>query len=81
MEQLRLFFRRKNHRRAGKLFMLFTFDDHLHRKTFYMFSVQTNKDILCNLIVTKIEMKLIHLKKKLKLIVCIIWNYFMQLMF
>lgn len=74
-ETLRLFFRSKTNRRAGKLFMLFCFQDSLHRKcleelskndllkSFMVFSARTNKDIYCVLIVTKVDFRLIDLKK------------------
>ena len=75
-DDLRLFFRSKTNRRAGKIFMLFTFSDSLHRKcieelskddlikSLMLFSARTNKDIYCTLIVTNLELRLLDLKKK-----------------
>lgn len=77
-EPLRLFFRSKTNRRAGKLFMLFTFADSLHLeclkqlhksgliKSLYLFEGRTNKDIYCVLIYLHIEMRLLDLKKQIK---------------
>lgn len=78
-ESLRLFFRAKTNRRAGKIFMIFTFRDNLHRKliesfanntntvkTFYIWSARTNKDIYCCLLVTCIECRLLDIKKQIK---------------
>lgn len=75
-EELRLFFRSKTNRRAGKVFMLFTFSDSLHRQclekfskddfiqTFYMFAGRTNKEIYACLILTHLEIRLLDLKKR-----------------
>ena len=74
-EELRLFFRSKTNRRAGKLFMLFTFRDDLHRKcmeklskddlfkSFVCFAARTNKDIFAALIITHTDHRLIDIKK------------------
>lgn len=77
-EELRLFFRSKTNRRAGKLFMLFTFRDDLHRKcmeklskddlfkSFVCFAARTNKDIFAALIITHTDHRLIDIKKRCK---------------
>lgn len=74
-EELRLFFRSKTNRRAGKLFMLFCFRDDLHKKcldsfskidiikSFVCFAARTNKEIFCTLLMTHNEIRLMDLKK------------------
>lgn len=74
-EELRLFFRSKTNRRAGKLFMIFCFRDLLARKcldklttdncvkSFVCFAARTNKDIYCNLLITNFEQRLMDIKK------------------
>lgn len=77
-ESLRLFFRSKTNRRAGKFFMIFTFADTLHRKqleefskcnivkSFVLFQGRTNKEIYCVILVTLNEMRLIDIRKYLR---------------
>lgn len=77
-ECLRLFFRSKTNRRAGKLFMLVTFCDSIHRKaleefskiniikSFVMFQTRTNKEIFCNIVITHNELRLVDLRKFLR---------------
>lgn len=74
-EELRLYFRSKTNRRAGKLFMLFSFRDAIFKKalenyskdsslkSFACFSARTNKEIYCVLIVTHNELRLLDVKK------------------
>lgn len=74
-EELRLFFRSKSNRRAGKLFMIFCFQDELHLKclenlskgdvfeSFCTFAGRTNKEIYCSLLYTNQEYRLLDLKK------------------
>lgn len=73
-DELRLFFRSKTNRRAGKLFMIFSFQDSLHLKclenlskgmfkSFAVFSGRTNKEIYCTLVYTENEYRLMDLKK------------------
>lgn len=77
-DPLRMFFRSKTNRRAGKFFMLFTFADHIHRKaledfskcnickSFVLFEGRTNKEIFCCILVTVNEVRLIDVRKYIK---------------
>lgn len=77
-EGLRFFFRSKSNRRAGKLFMVFSFADRIHRECFESFSKnhiikslllyegRTNKEIFCCIIVTQIDQRLLDVKKNLR---------------
>lgn len=73
-DDLRLFFRSKTNRRAGKLFMIFSFQDSVHLKcfehlskdhftSFAVFSGRTNKEIYCTLVLKENEIRLQDLKK------------------
>lgn len=74
-EPLRLFFRAKTNRRAGKLFMLFTFADPIHQscleklskdnliKSLQIFAARTNKEIFCTIVLSHVEQRLVDIKK------------------
>lgn len=73
-DELRLFFRSKTNRRAGKLFMIFSFQDSIHLKclenlskenfnSFAVFAARTNKEIYCTLVLKENEMRLMDIKK------------------